>query len=66
MNYTEDVRDPVLKINDDKKIHINLGGIKEVGTMLLLTVRLSDLREKSVKEGEFERAWFRLYNEDTN
>jgi hypothetical protein len=39
MNYSEDIRDPVLKINDDKKIHLNLGGIKEVGTMVLLTVK---------------------------
>lgn len=67
VDYSEDIRDPVLKINDDRKIHINLGGIKEVGSMVLLTIKSFDNRSKPTpKEGEFDRAWFRLYNEDTN
>lgn len=57
----------MLKINDDRKVHINLGGIKEPGTMLMLTVRQFDVRGKPpAKEGEFDRAWFRLSNEETN
>ena len=27
MSYLDDIRDPVLKINDDRRIHIHLGGI---------------------------------------
>ena len=33
--------------------------------MILLTVREYDAKN-SLKEGEFERAWFRLANEETN
>jgi|TARA_B110000305_G_scaffold135561_1_gene151336 hypothetical protein len=46
MAYLDDVRDPVLKINDDKKIQISLGAIKEPGTMILLTIREFDTRGK--------------------
>ena len=46
MTYLDDVRDPVLKINDDKKIQISLGAIKEPGTMILLTIREFDTRGK--------------------
>mmetsp|Transcript_16170 Transcript_16170/g.27359 ORF Transcript_16170/g.27359 Transcript_16170/m.27359 type:complete len:330 (+) Transcript_16170:558-1547(+) len=67
MHYSEDIRDPVLKINDDRKIHLALGGIKEPGTMIMLVVKNFDNRNKTPpSEGEFDRAWFRLYNEDTN
>lgn len=34
--------------------------------MLLLTVKCFDLRRNPPKEGEFDRAWFRVINEDTN
>lgn len=35
--------------------------------MIVMTVRTNDLRkEKAIKEGAFENAWFRLQNEDTN
>ena len=44
--FLDDVRDPVLKINDDKKIQISLGAIKEPGTMILLTIREFDTRGK--------------------
>lgn len=44
MIYHDDIRDPVLKINDDKKITISLGGIREVGSMILLLVREFDVK----------------------
>lgn len=34
--------------------------------MILLTVRCYDLSKEPPKEGEFDRAWFRLLNEETN
>lgn len=34
--------------------------------MILLTVKTFDLRKAPPKEGEFDRAWYRLTNEDTN
>ena len=34
--------------------------------MILLTVRTNDLRRAPPKDGEFDRAWFRITNEDTN
>mmetsp|Transcript_39051 Transcript_39051/g.59497 ORF Transcript_39051/g.59497 Transcript_39051/m.59497 type:complete len:223 (+) Transcript_39051:1043-1711(+) len=67
MNFVDDIRDPILKINDDRKIQITLGGIKEPGTMILLLVKDFDNRGKPTpKEGEFDRAWCRLSNEETN
>lgn len=67
MNYLDDIRDPVLKINDDRKIQIQLGGIREPGTLIVLCIREFDNTGKPpAKEGEFDRAWFRLANEETN
>ena len=67
MTYNDDIRDPVLKINDDRKIQIILGAIKEPGTMIMLLVREFDNTGKPPpKEGEYDRAWFRLANEETN
>lgn len=40
--------------------------MKKTGTMILLTVRTFDLRKVPPKEGEFDRAWFRITNEETN
>ena len=40
--------------------------MKKPGRMILLTVKCFDLRKHPPKEGEFERAWYRLVNEDTN
>jgi hypothetical protein len=34
--------------------------------MLLLTVKCFELRKSPPREGEFDRAWFRVTNEDTN
>lgn len=34
--------------------------------MILLTVKTNDLRGKAIAEGEFDKAWYRLSNEDTN
>ena len=62
----EDFREPKLKLNDDKKIRMDLNKMKKVGRMILLCVRTYDLRKSPPKEGEFDRAWFRLNNEDTN
>jgi len=62
----EDFREPHLKLNDDKKIRITLSTMKKPGTMILLTVRCNDMRKASPKDGEFDRAWFRINNEETN
>lgn len=34
--------------------------------MILLTVRTYDLRKNPPREGEFDRAWYRLNNDDTS
>ena len=62
----EDFREPKLKLNDDKKIRITLSAMKKPGRMILLTVRTTDLRKSPPKEGEFDRAWYRLNNDDTS
>lgn len=66
LDFQEDFREPQLKLNDDKKIRIALTTLAKKGRMVLLTVKTFDLRDKPAKEGEFDRAWFRLNNEDTN
>ena len=68
LTYLDDVRDNVLKINDDRKIQISFNEIREEGTMILLTVRQFVPKDGRVigKDGEFDRAWFRLSNEETN
>lgn len=66
MQYLDDFRDPALKINDDKKIQIGLGAFKQPGISIFLLVRENDITGKPVKESDFDRAWFRLSNEETN
>ncbi len=66
MEYLDDFREPQLKINDDRKVRIILSSMKKPGRMILLTVKCFDLRKSPPKEGEFDRAWFRIVNEDTN
>jgi hypothetical protein len=66
MTFSEDFRDPALKINDDRKIQISLNAFTKPGTMIMLFIKEFDTADKPVKEGMFDRAWFRLSNEDTN
>jgi hypothetical protein len=66
IDYVEDFREPKLKLNDDKKIRITLSHMKKAGRMILLTVRTNDLRKAPAKEGEFDRAWYRLNNDETS
>ena len=40
LSYQDDIRDPKLKINDDKKILVSLRSMTEPGTMVLLTVKM--------------------------
>lgn len=66
IEYLEDIREPQLKLNDDRKVRFALNRISKYGRMILFTVRCNDLSASPPKEGEFDRAWFRLNNEDTN
>lgn len=66
ISYFDDFRDSALKINDDRKITIGLGAIKKPGVSLLLFIKENDLTGKPVKESDYERAWFRISNEETN
>ena len=50
MSYLDDFRDPVLKINDDRKISIQLNSIQEEGVMILLLVKEFDLTGKKFSE----------------
>lgn len=67
--YCEDFRELSLNINDDRKVKINLIDLIKAGTpgdMILLTVKCFDLKKSPPTKGEFDRAWYRLINEDTN
>ena len=66
MEFIDGIRESFLKLNDDRKVRINLSKLGKAGRMVLLTVRCFNLGKNPPKEGEFDRAWFRLNNEDTN
>ena len=66
MSYIEDFRDSALRINDDRKIQIGIAGLEKPGLMMLLLVREKSTAGLPVKQGDFDRAWFRLSNDDTN
>jgi hypothetical protein len=45
---------------------MTLSQIKKQGHMLLFLVKCFELRKNPPKDGEFDRAWYRITNEDTN
>jgi hypothetical protein len=55
-----------LKINDDRKVRIILSQMRKPGQMVLFTVRTFDLRRSPPKTEDYDQAWYRLVNEDTN
>lgn len=65
--YMENFRDDKLRINDDRKVRLTLSDFKDRrDMMILLTVRVNDLKGKIADPSLFKEAWFRLQNEDTN
>lgn len=67
--YLEDFREPTMNVNDDRKIKINLGELMKKSTpgkMILLMVKCNDMRRQPPKQGEFDRAWYRILNDDTS
>jgi hypothetical protein len=57
----DNFRDDKLKINDDRKIRMDLEALRGPSVMIVCTVKTYDLRkEKTLKEGAFDNAWFRL------
>ena len=82
--YCEDFREPALRVNDDRKIRINLSDLlnrkRKDGShdhlhqekprnqkMIILAVKCFDVSKRMpVRPGEFDRAWYRINNEDTN
>lgn len=51
LTYLEDFRDSALRINDDRKIQIGIGGLDKPGIMILLLVREKSTMGLPVKEG---------------
>ncbi len=64
--YVEGFRDEKLRLNDDRKVRLNLEELGEAGSMVLLLVRSFDTRALAVPEGAHANSWFRLQNESTN
>ena len=63
----DNFRDEHLKINDDRKVRVTLSDFKDRrDMMILLTVRMNDLKGQKANKSAFEKAWYRLQNEDTN
>jgi len=64
--FEPNCRDTKLKINDDRKAKISLMLQKDV-QMVLLVIRTKDLsQEKDINPREFDRAQFRLLDDETN
>ena len=56
-----------MKINDDRKVKITLSDFKDRrDMMILLTVRMNDLKGQNADKSAYSQAWYRLQNEDTN
>ena len=65
--YLDNFRDDRLKINDDRKVRLTLSDFKDRrDLMIILTVRMNELKGKSVNKDAYKQAWYRLQNEDTN
>ena len=64
--FCDNFRDDKLKINDDRKVKLTLSDFKDKNTMILLTVRAFDVSNEKVDPTQYNEAWFRLQNEDTN
>jgi hypothetical protein len=63
--YLENFRDDLLKVNDDRKIKLQLSEFeKDPYTCIFLMARVND--NKRTKTKHYNQAWFRLQNEDTN
>jgi len=65
-SFDKECRDTSLKVNDDRKASISLMLQKDV-QMVLLVIRTKDLFDvKDVKSSQFDRAQFRLLDDETN
>ena len=63
----DNFRDEHLKINDDRKVRITLSDFKDRrDMMILLTVRMNDLKGMNASKSAYNSAWYRLQNEDSN
>lgn len=66
LSFFDDFRDSKLKMNDDKKIRLDLAKVWSEQVTVFFLVKTFDLSASPPTEGEFGRAMFRLLNEDTN
>ena len=63
----DNFRDEHLKINDDRKVRVTLSDFKDRrDMMILLTVRMNDLKGMNADKTQYDKAWYRLQNEDSN
>jgi hypothetical protein len=59
--YVDNFRDDRLKINDDRKVRLTLSDFKDRrDMMIILTVRVNDIKGKSVNKDAYKQAWYRL------
>ena len=58
--FMDSFRDDKLKINDDRKVRMNLADFTDAACSILLFVRTFDTRGKKVAEDAFAHSWFRL------
>jgi hypothetical protein len=66
LSYLDSFRDEKLRINDDRKVRMNLADFIDPACMILLLVKSFDTRAAKVTESAFAHSWFRFQNEQTN
>lgn len=60
-------RDDKIRVNDDRKIEMQLDEFKDPSIQVIFLVRTFDLsKEKDIPENTYDEAWFRLQNEQTS
>lgn len=57
-------RDDKIRVNDDRKIEMQLDEFKDPSIQVILFVRTNDMsKERDLPENTYDEAWFRLQNE---
>lgn len=60
-------RDDKVRVNDDRKICLNLDEFRDPSTVIVFMMKTFDLRKaKDLPENTYDEAWFRLQNETTS
>jgi hypothetical protein len=59
--YVDNFRDDHLRINDDRKVRLTLSDFSDRrDMMIILTVRVNDIKGQGIDKNAYKQAWYRL------